>query len=67
MTKKAHLSTSTSETRASPQEMLIETTAWVQINMLASQVMTGTAQTDHGDRQVLAYINQLKRVRHQRT
>ena len=46
-----------------PQEMLIETTAflWVQINMLAPQVMEGTAQSDHGDRQVLAYINQMKR------
>ena len=46
-----------------PQEMIIETTAflWVQINLLAPKVMEGTAQSDHGDRQVLSYINQLKR------
>lgn len=46
-----------------PQEMLIETVSflWVMVNMLAPQVMQGTAQSDHGDRQVLAYINQMKR------
>ena len=46
-----------------PQEMLIETTAflWVQVNLLAPKVMEGTAPSDFGDRQLLSYINQMRR------
>ena len=46
-----------------PEQMIIETTAflWVQVNLLAPRVMEGSASSDLGDRQVLAYINQLKR------